>query len=290
MARSKAPVTREEVGIEVSRGNRGRGGRRPPTTSYRKEKVQEKVDLKGKGKIGGGRAKKLAIHDEGSNIEAQRHSDLVVARGEDEAHASESSESSSSDSSASADTHSSDCNVGGSTSGGGAHNEGESHGQGEMCAPFPSGPEDGSLLKSFKDHVALAIWRNEDRPTLKYINHGAQIQEWDLQSCHPDTAGLQRIIQRSGLNTLIDCSYRKANKEVITAFVERWQSKTNTFHLPFGEMSISLEDVSMLLKILSRARWWQLRTLRGTPTNLARMQLSWCRSYLVLALKMLRRK
>ncbi|KAK9100872.1 hypothetical protein Scep_024302 [Stephania cephalantha] len=145
-----------------------------------------------------------------------------------------------------------------------------------MCAPFPGGLEDGSLLKSFKDHVALAIWSNEvhtfllvwsslkfwvfnklmecflllqDRPTLKCINHGAQIQEWDLQSCHPDTAGLQRIIQRSGSNTLIDCSYRKANKEVITAFVERWQPEKNTFHLPFGEMSISLEDVSMLLKI-----------------------------------------
>ncbi|KAK9121304.1 hypothetical protein Syun_018921 [Stephania yunnanensis] len=92
-----------------------------------------------------------------------------------------------------------------------------------MCAPFPSGPLEGSLLKSFKDHVALAIWSNEERPILKCINHGAQIQEWDLQSCHPDTEGLQRIIQRSGLNTLMDCSYRKANKEVISAFVERWQ-------------------------------------------------------------------
>ncbi|KAK9166870.1 hypothetical protein Scep_002061 [Stephania cephalantha] len=42
---------------------------------------------------------------------------------------------------------------------------------------------------------------------------------------------------------------RKANKELISAFVERWQPETNTFHLPFGEMSISLEDVSFLLKI-----------------------------------------
>ncbi|KAK9088474.1 hypothetical protein Scep_027556 [Stephania cephalantha] len=246
MARSKAPVSREEVGIELSRGNRGRGGRRPPTASYRKEKEKEMVDVKGNGKIGGGRAKKLELHDEASKIDMQRHSDLVVARGEDEARASESS---SSDSSGPEDTTSSDRNVGGSTSGGCAHNEGESQGHMEMCAPFPGGPEDGSLLKSFKDYVALAIWSNEDRPTLKCINHGAQIQERDLQSCHPDTAGLQRIIQRSGLNTLIDCSYRKANKEVISAFVERWQPKTNTFHLPFGEMSISLEDVSMLLKI-----------------------------------------
>ncbi|KAK9083794.1 hypothetical protein Scep_030265 [Stephania cephalantha] len=138
MARSKAPVSRDEVGIEVSRGNRGRGGRRPPTASYRKEKEKEKVDVKGKGKIGRGRAKKLELHDEASKIDMQRHSDLVVARGEDEARASESS---SSDSSAPEDTTSSDRNMGGSTSGGGAHNEGESQGHMEMCAPFPGGPK-----------------------------------------------------------------------------------------------------------------------------------------------------
>ncbi|KAK9157467.1 hypothetical protein Scep_004041 [Stephania cephalantha] len=185
MARSKTPVTREEVGVEVSRGNRGRGGRRPPTASYRKEK--EKVDVKGKGKTDGNHAKNVQLHDEGSNIDTRRQKDLLVARGEDEAHASESS---SSNSSAPADTTSTDRNVGGSTSGGGGHNEGESQEQLEMCAPFPGGPSDGSLLKSFKDHVTLAIWSNEDRPILKCINHGAQIQKWDLQSCHPDTEGL----------------------------------------------------------------------------------------------------
>ncbi|KAK9158794.1 hypothetical protein Scep_005368 [Stephania cephalantha] len=36
---------------------------------------------------------------------------------------------------------------------------------------------------------------------------------------------------------------------LISAFMERWQQETNTFHLPFGEMSITLEDMRMLLKI-----------------------------------------
>ncbi|KAK9158216.1 hypothetical protein Scep_004790 [Stephania cephalantha] len=185
MARSKTPVTREKVGVEVSRGNRGRGGRRPPTASYQKEK--EKVDVKGNEKTVGNRAKNVQLHDEGSNIDTRRQKDLLVARGEDEAHTSESSRS---DSSAPADTTSTDRNVGESTSGGGGNNEGESQEQLEMCDPFPGDPSDGSLLKSFKDHVALTIWSNEDRPILKCINHGARIQEWDLQSCHPDTEGL----------------------------------------------------------------------------------------------------
>ncbi|KAK9140136.1 hypothetical protein Scep_009817 [Stephania cephalantha] len=38
MARPKVPVTREEAGVEVSRPNRGRGGRRPPTDRIGKRK------------------------------------------------------------------------------------------------------------------------------------------------------------------------------------------------------------------------------------------------------------
>ncbi|CAI0475429.1 unnamed protein product [Linum tenue] len=36
---------------------------------------------------------------------------------------------------------------------------------------------------------------------------------------------------------------------LISAFVERWQPDTNTFHLPFGEMMILLHDVQYLLQI-----------------------------------------
>jgi hypothetical protein len=56
-------------------------------------------------------------------------------------------------------------------------------------------------------------------------------------------------IERSGLSTLIDCSYRYSNKLAVSAFIERWQPETNTFHLPFGEMSITLDDVYCILGI-----------------------------------------
>lgn len=38
----------------------------------------------------------------------------------------------------------------------------------------------------------------------------------------------------------------KLNAPILYAFIERWQSDTNTFHMPFGEMAITIHDVHMI--------------------------------------------
>ena len=43
--------------------------------------------------------------------------------------------------------------------------------------------------------------------------------------------------------------YEVADKGLITAFVERWHRDTNSFHMPVGEMTITLDDVSSILHI-----------------------------------------
>jgi hypothetical protein len=42
------------------------------------------------------------------------------------------------------------------------------------------------------------------------------------------------------------------NTIAITAMVDRWRPETHSFHLPCGEMMISLEDVAMILGLLIR--------------------------------------
>ncbi|XP_040862749.1 protein MAIN-LIKE 2-like [Glycine max] len=75
---------------------------------------------------------------------------------------------------------------------------------------FPSGPRDPSVLASFADHVAHAVWR---------------------------------------LSPVIDCSVITGDLGLISAFVERWHAETSTFHLPVGELMITLDDVSSLLHL-----------------------------------------
>ena len=54
------------------------------------------------------------------------------------------------------------------------------------------------------------------------------------------------IIKLLRLEGLFRAPSREINHCLISAPVERWQLETHTFHLPHGEMSITLEDVEVI--------------------------------------------
>lgn len=56
-------------------------------------------------------------------------------------------------------------------------------------------------------------------------------------------------IKNSSLYSLVQYSYKHVDYVTIFAFVERWHLETNSFHMPFGEMTITLDDVVQILKI-----------------------------------------
>ncbi|KAG4947396.1 hypothetical protein JHK84_032231 [Glycine max] len=104
---------------------------------------------------------------------------------------------------------------------------------------FPGGPRDPSVLTSFAEHVAHA-----ERPDLKLVSHGRKLTL--IGRPVPEIEGL---VAATGLSPLIDCSVITGDPGLISAFVERWHSETSTFHLPVGELTITLDDVSSILHL-----------------------------------------
>lgn len=51
----------------------------------------------------------------------------------------------------------------------------------------------------------------------------------------------------SGLVYLQSLMFQQLHSAVLSAFVERQQHDTNTFHMPFREMTITLHDVELIL-------------------------------------------
>ncbi|XP_058751705.1 protein MAIN-LIKE 1-like [Vicia villosa] len=53
----------------------------------------------------------------------------------------------------------------------------------------------------------------------------------------------------SGLSSLQYTSLARVDTHLLSAFVERWHPETSSFHISFGEMTITLDDVSCLLHV-----------------------------------------
>ena len=57
------------------------------------------------------------------------------------------------------------------------------------------------------------------------------------------------MIAATGLNPLIRCSVITTDPGLTSSFVERWHRETSTFHLPVGELTITLDDMASLLHL-----------------------------------------
>ncbi|XP_050890136.1 uncharacterized protein LOC127095499 [Lathyrus oleraceus] len=90
----------------------------------------------------------------------------------------------------------------------------------------------------------------QDLDPLKFINHGRKITNLP----QPNEESFQAALSLSRMKDLFITGYITVNREMLNAFVERWYTKTSSFHLPLSEMSITLDDVSCLLRLLIKGK------------------------------------
>ncbi|CAK8542422.1 unnamed protein product [Lathyrus sativus] len=160
---------------------------------------------------------------------------------------------------------------------------------------YPGGPYDTSLLVKYEQHIAYRIWFGQERGSkkeLKVAGHGLKLaQRVPLQLPRE----MERWISRSGLASLQRTSLSKIDTNLVSAFAERWHLETSSFHMPFGEMTITLDDVSCLLHLPIRGVFWSPEDISealavewvvdhlGVSQRVAQQQVRECRGFLLQA-------
>ncbi|MCI08479.1 serine/threonine-protein phosphatase 7 long form-like protein [Trifolium medium] len=76
---------------------------------------------------------------------------------------------------------------------------------------------------------------------------GRKLQRWVPEDPHVNL--IQAWLDNSGLKWLERTSLKMVDPQLLCAFTERWHPETSSFHMPFGEMTITLDDVACLLHL-----------------------------------------
>ncbi|CAJ2632042.1 unnamed protein product [Trifolium pratense] len=132
---------------------------------------------------------------------------------------------------------------------------------------WPGGPIDTSLLTRYEHHVARHVWFGQERVEgdkieLRIVSLGRKLAD-RIPDHHPQV--IQGWLNISGLCWLERTSLKFTDPQLISAFVERWHPETSSFHMPFGEMTITLDDVACLLHLPVRGQFY-------TPVSVSQEQ------------------
>ena len=86
---------------------------------------------------------------------------------------------------------------------------------------------------------------------MNVVSHGRKLKFSVLSLKLPveDNPWFWGPVDASSLRPLLLTGYKSMSHELVCAMAERWHEETNNFHLPVGEMTITLDDVACLLDI-----------------------------------------
>ncbi|KAH1265353.1 Protein MAIN-LIKE 1 [Glycine max] len=104
-------------------------------------------------------------------------------------------------------------------------------------------------------------------------SHVDDIAKEEVQKIGRLAVEIKGLIAGTRLSPLIACSLDTDDQGLISAFVERWHKETNNFHLPIGEVTITLDDVAFLLHLPIIGAFHNFDTLHVDEAALMLMEL-----------------
>ncbi|XP_057450551.1 protein MAIN-LIKE 1-like [Lotus japonicus] len=105
-----------------------------------------------------------------------------------------------------------------------------------------SGPVDTSLLCHQEEHISNEIWKHDDYVRMLRARHRWHVVTLDLLDHR-----VKDEIVKAGFGPIISINDVTIDQQLVNALVERWRRETHTFHFPYGEATITLQDVLLQL-------------------------------------------
>lgn len=103
------------------------------------------------------------------------------------------------------------------------------------------GPEDPSLLFHQNEHISASLLANGTSNVFRVRRTESKV--WTVP-IHPT---VKHWLDVWGFKGLLECGRpMRIDNELITALIERWRPETHCFHLPVGEVTVTLQDVQSL--------------------------------------------
>ncbi|XP_076930025.1 serine/threonine-protein phosphatase 7 long form homolog [Bidens hawaiensis] len=113
---------------------------------------------------------------------------------------------------------------------------------------FTSGPLEDDLLFLSGNHIADYVFQQpKDVPKGGFLRvRRGDEKLWGYIHRNPITENVLHYIRMAGFAGVLECDNRRIDNALISALVERWRPETHTFHMPFGEVTVTLQDVEVL--------------------------------------------
>lgn len=105
---------------------------------------------------------------------------------------------------------------------------------------FQPRPIDESLLRFQANHISTKIWEGQ---LIRPRSHSI----WCFQHEDQIDYRVRNLINEAGFGNILSIGKVEINHHLISALVERWRTETRTFHFPYREATVTLEDVALQL-------------------------------------------
>ncbi|XP_026428728.1 uncharacterized protein LOC113324642 [Papaver somniferum] len=107
-------------------------------------------------------------------------------------------------------------------------------------------PDKSSILFGYKDSWAVKVCQTRDHARCTKLLKRQRAKHWALSK---ECALVRDLVVSTGLGPGILNFQTEYDSVVVSAFRERYWLETDTFHLPFGEMTITPDDVKKIIDL-----------------------------------------